>query len=323
MKRIGVLTSGGDNPGLNPCIRAVVRMGIHQGLEVMGIRRGYAGLIDGEMELMNARSVGGIIAQGGTILGTARCPEFYEVGGRRKALRTLNRFEIEGLVVIGGNGSLTGALELARMDFPTIGIPSTIDNDVDGTDLSIGVDTALDTILSAIDKIKDTATSHNRAFLVETMGRGSGYLALVSGIAGGAEMVLIPEEETPFEEIHALIEGAYVRGKPHCIIIVAEGWRPGTEALAEQLREHQDDLGFSVRVTRLGYVQRGGSASAFDRLLATRLGAAAVHELAAGQTGHMVGWLKNDVALTPLEEAVAFQKRIEPELCKLAEIMSM
>jgi 6-phosphofructokinase 1 len=323
MKRIGVLTSGGDNPGLNPCIRAVVRMGIHLGVEVMGIRRGYAGLIDGEMDLMTARSVGGIIAQGGTILGTDRCPEFYEEKGRREALRTLNRFEIEGLVVIGGNGSLTGALELFRMGFPTVGVPSTIDNDVNGTDISIGVDTALDTILSAVDKIKDTATSHNRAFLVETMGRGSGYLALVSGIVGGAEMVLIPEVETPFEEIHQLIEGAYVRGKPHCIIIVAEGWKPGTEALAAQLREHQDDLGFSVRVTRLGYVQRGGSASAFDRLLATQLGAAAARELVTGHGGNMVGWVKNTVALTSLEEAVAFQKAIEPGLCELAEIMSI
>jgi 6-phosphofructokinase 1 len=289
----------------------------------MGIRRGYAGLIDGEIELMSARSVGGIIGQGGTILGTDRCPEFYEVKGRKEALRTLNRFEVDGLVVIGGNGSLTGALELWRMGFPTIGIPSTIDNDVNGTDISIGVDTALDTILDAVDKIKDTATSHNRAFLVETMGRNSGYLALISGIAGGAEMVLIPEVETPFDEIRQFIEKAYVRGKPHCIIIVAEGWKPGMEALADQLRKHQDDLGFSVRVTRLGYVQRGGSASAFDRLLATRLGAAAVRELVAGHAGNMVGWVKNAVALTPLEEAVAFQKAIDAELCELAEIMSM
>jgi 6-phosphofructokinase 1 len=323
MKRIGVLTSGGDNPGLNPCIRAVVRMGIYLGLEVMGIRRGYAGLIDGEIQEMDARSVGGIIGQGGTILGTDRCPEFYEFKGRREAMRTLNRFEIEGLVVIGGNGSLTGALELWRMGFPVVGIPSTIDNDVNGTDISIGVDTALDTILDAVDRIKDTATSHNRAFLIETMGRDSGYLALVSGIVGGAEMVLIPEVETPFEEVAHLIEGAYVRGKPHCIIIVAEGWKPGMQALAEQLREHQDDLGFSVRVTQLGHVQRGGSAGAFDRLLATQLGATAVRELVAGNGGHVVGWVQNAVALTPLEEAVAYQKQIDPELCELAEIMSM
>jgi len=321
MKRIGVLTSGGDNPGLNPCIRAVVRMGLHLGLEVMGIRRGYAGLIDGEMNEMDARSVGGIIGRGGTILGTARCPEFYEPKGRKEALRCLNRFGIEGLVAIGGNGSLSGALELHRLGFPVIGVPSTIDNDVAGTDISLGVDTALNTILDAIDKIKDTASSHNRAFLIETMGRDSGYLALASGITGGAEMVLIPEEETTVEQVCQRVEDAYIRGKAHCIIIVAEGWEPGTQELARQLRERQDELGFSVRVTQLGHVQRGGSPSAFDRLLATRLGAAAARELIAGNGGHMVGWVKSAIALTPLEEAIAFEKQINRELCELARIM--
>ena len=321
MKRIGVLTSGGDNPGLNPCIRAVVRMGIHLGMDTMGIHRGYAGLIDGEIEEMSARSVGGIIGRGGTILGTARCPEFYSSKGRREALRSLNRFKIEGLVVIGGNGSLTGALELWRTGFPTIGIPSTIDNDVNGTDMSIGVDTALNTILGAIDKIKDTATSHNRAFLIETMGRESGYLALMSGIGGGAETVLIPEEDVTFDEISRKIEDAYIRGKSHCIIIVAEGWKPGTKVLVQQLGEKQEELGFSVRVTKLGHVQRGGSPSAFDRLLATRLGAAAVRELIAGKGGHVVGWGEGDIVLTPLEEAIAFEKQIDRGLYKLAQIM--
>jgi 6-phosphofructokinase 1 len=321
MKRIGVLTSGGDNPGLNPCIRAVVRMGIHLGLDVMGIHRGYAGLIGGEIDEMDARSVGGIIGHGGTILGTARCPEFHEHKEQRQALRSLNRFGIDGLVVIGGNGSLTGALELWRMGFPTIGIPSTIDNDVNGTDISIGVDTALNTILDAIDKVKDTASSHNRAFLIETMGRNSGYLAMASGVAGGAELVLCPEVETPFEEICHTIDSAYVQGKSHCIIIVAEGWKPGTQALVKQLHGRQDDLGFSVRVTQLGHVQRGGSPSAFDRLLATRLGAAAARELAAGNAGNMVGWTKNAITLTPLEEAVAFEKQISRELWELSRIM--
>ena len=321
MKRIGVLTSGGDNPGLNPCIRAVVRMGLHLGLEVMGIRRGYAGLIDGEISEMDARSVGGIIGRGGTILGTARCPEFYEPKGRKEALRTLNRFGIEGLVAIGGNGSLSGALELYRLGFPTVGVPSTIDNDVNGTDISIGVDTALNTILDAIDKIKDTASSHNRAFLIETMGRDSGYLALTSGITGGAEMVLIPEEETTVEEVYQAVEDAYIRGKAHCIIIVAEGWKPGAQELAHHLRERREELGFSVRVTQLGHVQRGGSPSAFDRLLATRLGAAAARELASGNSGYMVGWVKSAVRLTPLEEAIAFEKQINRELCELARVM--
>jgi len=323
MKRVGVLTSGGDNPGLNPCIRAVVRMGIHLGLEMVGIRRGYAGLIDGAIDEMDARSVGGIIGHGGTILGTARCPEFYDVKGRKEALRRLNQFGIDGLVSIGGNGSLTGALELWRMGFPTIGIPSTIDNDVNGTDISIGVDTALNTILDAIDKIKDTASSHNRAFLIETMGRDSGYLATASGVAGGAELMLCPEVETTFKDICHTIDDAYVRGKSHCIIIVAEGWEPGTQALVEQLQKQKDKLGFSVRVTQLGHVQRGGSPSAFDRLLATRLGAAAVRELNAGNAGNIVGWTKSTITLTPLEEAVAFEKELGRDLWDLARIMEM
>jgi 6-phosphofructokinase 1 len=321
MKRIGVLTSGGDNPGLNPCIRAVVRTGLHLGLGVMGIHRGYAGLVDGEIEEMDARSVGGIIGHGGTILGTARCPEFYEIQGQREALRTLNRFGIDGLTVIGGNGSLTGALALWRLGFPVIGVPSTIDNDVNGTDISIGVDTALNTILDAIDKIKDTASSHNRAFLIETMGRNSGYLAVASGIAGGAELVLCPEVETTLEEIAEAVEDAYIRGKSHCIIVVAEAWLPGTRELVKYLREREDSVGFSVRVTQLGHVQRGGAASAFDRILATRLGAAAVRELVAGNAGNMVGWVGNAITVTPLEEAVAFDKQLSPELFELAEIM--
>ncbi|HDQ71763.1 MAG TPA: 6-phosphofructokinase [Chloroflexi bacterium] len=322
MKRIGVLTSGGDNPGLNPCIRAVVRMGLHLGLEVMGIRRGYAGLVDGEMDTMDARSVGGIIGHGGTILGTARCPEFREVKGRREALRTLNRFGIDGLVVIGGNGSLAGAQALWEMDFPTIGVPSTIDNDVNGTDISVGVDTALNTILDAIDKIKDTASSHNRAFLIETMGRNSGYLALASGIAGGAEMVLCPEVDTQFEAVTDMIDKAYVLGKSHCIIVVAEGWKPGAQALIDHLRERKDTLGFSVRVTHLGHVQRGGSPSAFDRILATRLGAAAVQHLLDGKAGHIVGWVQSKTQLITLEEAISFHKAYSQDLWELAEIMA-
>ncbi len=321
MDRIGVLTSGGDNPGLNPCIRAVVRMGIHQGLEVMGIHRGYAGLVGGEIDEMDARSVGGILGRGGTVLGTARAPEFRETQGRRKALRTLNRFDIDGLIVIGGNGSLTGALELHRMDFPTIGIPSTIDNDINGTDMSIGVDTALNTILGAIDKIKDTASSHNRAFLIETMGRNSGYLALASGLAGGAELVLCPEIETEVEEVIQTVEDAYIRGKAHAIIVVAEGWKPGTEHIAKELRERKEELGFSVRVTRLGHVQRGGSPSAFDRILATRLGAEAVKQLLSGESGQMVGWLKSQLHIIPLEEAVAYQKELDKALYDLSTVM--
>ena len=321
MKRMGVLTSGGDNPGLNPCIRAVVRQGVNMGIQMMGVQRGYEGLIEGNIVEMDRRSVGGIIGRGGTILGTARCPEFYEESGRKQAIRSLNRFNIDGLVVIGGNGSLTGALELHKMGFPTIGIPSTIDNDVNCTDLCIGVDTALNTILDAIDKIKDTATSHSRAFLIETMGRSCGYLALVSGIAGGAEMVLIPEIQAELEDVADVVESAYLKGKSHCIIIVAEGWKPGTEDLARQLNARDEELGFSVRVTRLGYVQRGGSPSAFDRVLATRLGAAAVKHLSNGTSGQMVGWLRYATSLCPLEEAVTTPREIEQELWELAGVM--
>lgn len=322
MDRIAVLTSGGDNPGLNPCIRAVVRIGLHLGMEVMGVHRGYAGLIGGEINKLDSRAVAGILSRGGTILGTARAPEFEEVQGRRQALRMLNRHGVDGLVVIGGNGSLTGALELHRMDFPVVGIPSTIDNDINGTDISVGVDTALNTILDAIDKIKDTASSHNRAFLIETMGRHSGYLALSSGVAGGAELVLCPEIETTFDEIIDTVEASYLQGKAHCIIVVAEGWKPGTDEVAEQLRQRRETLGFSVRVTRLGHVQRGGAPLAFDRILATRLGAAAVRALVDGNSGNMVGWVQNDPQLTPLEEAVAYQKEIDPELYELSQIMN-
>ncbi|HHS97499.1 MAG TPA: 6-phosphofructokinase [Chloroflexi bacterium] len=321
MKRIAVLTSGGDGPGLNPCIRAVTRMAIHLGAEVLGVERGFTGLINGNVQPLERRSVGGIMGRGGTFLGTDRCREFYTVKGQRKALRTLNQLDVDGLVVIGGNGSLTGALALHRLGFPVVGVPATIDNDVNGTDIAIGVDTALNTILDAIDRIKDTASSHQRAFLIETMGRNSGYLALISGLAGGAEMVLIPEVETPMEEVAEAVGYAYERGKSHCIIIVAEGWKPGTRALVDYLKSREDELGFEVRLTVLGHIQRGGAPSAFDRLLATRLGAAAARELLSGARGVMVGWVNSQVTLTPLEEAVAFQKQVDLALWELAEIM--
>jgi len=321
MKRIGVLTSGGDGPGLNPCIRAVTKMALGYGLEVMGIERGYAGLIDGEMISLDARSVGGIIGRGGTFLGTARAPEFKTPQGQREALRSLNRRGIEGLVVIGGNGSLIGACALHRLGFPVVGVPATIDNDVVGTDMAIGVDTALNTILDAIDKIKDTASSHQRAFLVETMGRESGYLALMGGIAGGTELILIPEVETTLEEVAQGLMDAYVRGKAHCIVVVAEGYKPGTQAVATYLKERQEELGFEVRVTVLGHIQRGGAPLAFDRILATRLGAAAVRELHEGNHGHLVGLIGNQIVLTPLEDLLTHRKEIDLSLYELGTIM--
>jgi 6-phosphofructokinase 1 len=321
MRRIGVLTSGGDGPGLNPCIRAATRMALGYGMEVMGIERGYAGLMDGEMIPLDARSVGGIIGRGGTFLGTARAPEFKTPQGQREALRNLNRHGIEGLVIIGGNGSLSGAHALHQLGFPVVGVPATIDNDVVGTDIAIGVDTALNTILDAIDKIKDTASSHQRAFLIETMGRDSGYLALMGGIAGGAEMALIPEVETTLEEVGQGLLDAYVRGKAHCIIVVAEGYKPGTQAVADYLCARQEELGFEVRVTVLGHIQRGGAPLAFDRILATRLGAAAVRELHDGNHGHLVGLIGNEIVLTPLEDVLTRSKELDLSLCELSKIM--
>ena len=321
MKRIAVLTSGGDGPGLNPCIRSVVRTAIDKGLEVVGVRRGYAGLIESDMMELNARSVGGILNRGGTFLGTARSLEFKTPKGQRQVLRNLNRVSINGLVVIGGNGSLTGALKLHEMGFPVVGIPATIDNDVNGTDISIGVDTTLNTILDAVDKIKDTASSHERAFLVEVMGRDSGYLALMASIASGAELALIPEVEIEVEEVVRAVDAAYIRGKAHCIIVAAEGWEPGARALYDYLRERREEIGFGVRLTVLGHVQRGGSPTAYDRILATRLGAAAVQALLDGRNGMMVGMIEGHTGLTPLDEAVAFQKELDLELYELCRIM--
>ncbi len=322
MKRIAMLTSGGDGPGLNACIRSVTRQALAQGLEVFGIRWGYRGLINGEISPLDSRDVGGIMAKGGTFLGTARCPEFKEVKVRRTALRHLNQLGIGGLVVIGGNGSLAGALALSQMDFPTVGIPASIDNDINGTDMAVGVDTTLNTVLDAIDRIKDTASSHQRAFLIEVMGRDCGYLALASGVAGGAEMILVPEREgPPMEEITQTIVEAYVRGKHHCIVLIAEGWKPGTRAVEQHLKERKDDLGFDVRVTVLGYLQRGGRPSVFDRLVATRMGAFAVDALLDGESGTMVALRGTGLELYPLTDAVKQLKPLDLNLLKLSDVM--
>lgn len=322
INKIGVLTSGGDGPGLNPCIRAVVRNALHYGFEVVGIKRGYMGLVYDEMIPLNARSVGGIIGRGGTFLGTSRCPEFMTKKGQAQAIRHLNEAGIDGLVVIGGDGSLRGAKLLHDLGIKVVGVPGTIDNDLCGTDIAIGVDTALNTALEAIDRIKDTASSHQRAFLVEIMGRDCGYLALIAGIVGGAEMICIPEVPFELEDVARTLNEAYLRGKAHCIICVAEGAKYNATAIADYLCEHHEETGFEVRVTILGHVQRGGSPSAFDRLLATRLGAAAVDALHEGKSGVMVGLISSKIVATPIEEAVA-QKRIpDLNLYRIAEIMA-
>lgn len=322
MRKIAVLTSGGDGPALNACIRAVTREALQRGSKVYGVRWGYRGLVNGEIDELTSRDVGGIMNHGGTFLGTARCPEFKQVRVRRTALRQMNQVGIEGLVVIGGNGSLAGALALHEMDFPTFGVPASIDNDINGTDMAVGVDTALNTILDAIDRIKDTAASHQRAFLVEVMGRDCGYLALASGLAGGAEMILVPEYEGPsLEKIADTVVEAYTRGKTHCILVIAEGWKPGTLAVTDYLGERQEELGFDVRVTVLGHLQRGGRPSAYDRLLATRMGAYAVDHLLEGESGMMAAMRGNVIESFPLEEAVKTLKPLDLRLLALSDVM--
>ncbi|GIV66224.1 MAG: 6-phosphofructokinase [Chloroflexota bacterium] len=321
MRRIAVLTSGGDAPGMNAAIRAVVRTAAIRGWEVYGVRNGYEGLIDGKIFPLGARDVGGILQRGGTILGSARSPEFKTEAGQLKAIRSLNQFGIEGLVVIGGNGSQTGSLALHRHGFPVVGVASTIDNDLYGSDITIGVDTALNIALEAIDRLKITASSHQRAFLVEVMGRDCGYLALMASIAGGAEAVVIPEVEVDPEEIAQRLVRAYERGKAHAIVVVAEGAKYNATKLGSYFEKHRERLGFDLRVTILGHVQRGGDPGAYDRILASRLGAGAVEALERGEYGVLVGMIKSQVTTTPLEEVVSNKKQIDLKLFELAKML--
>lgn len=320
LRRVAVLTSGGDAPGMNAAIRAVVRTGLAKGWEMLGIRRGYAGLLSGEVRPLGARDVGGIIQLGGTILGSARCPEFKTQEGLRRAVRVLEEHKIDALVVIGGNGSQQGAYALFREGVPVVGVASTIDNDLVGSDITIGVDTALNVALEAIDRLKTTASSHNRAFLVEVMGRDCGYLALMAGIAGGAEAVVIPEVPISPEAVAEAIREAYARGKPHAIVVVAEGAQYNAQRLAEYFQRER--LGYELRVTVLGHVQRGGAPGAFDRLLGTILGAGAVEALARGEKGVLVGQIKGEVVTTPLSEVVGKKKPLDPKLFELARVLA-
>jgi 6-phosphofructokinase 1 len=322
MKRIAVLTSGGDAPGMNAAIRTVVRAGINQGWEVLGVRNGYLGLINGDFVPLGARDVGGIIQQGGTMLGSARCPEFKTAAGRTQALHQLQQKDVEAVVIVGGNGSQTGAHALSQLGFPVVGVASTIDNDLYGSEITIGVDTALNIALEAIDRLKVTASSHHRAFLVEVMGRDCGYLALVAGITGGAEAIIIPEIETDPEAVASELRAAYERGKPHALVVVAEGAQYNAEGLARYFQVHQERLGFDLRVTRLGHVQRGGAPGAFDRLLATRLGAAAIEHLSHAEHGVLMGLLKAEIVATPLDEVVANKKPLDLRLLELASVLS-
>jgi 6-phosphofructokinase 1 len=307
---------------MNAAIRAVVRTGIAKGWEVIGVRRGYAGLIAGEWSSLDVRDVGGVIQLGGTILGSARCLKFKTPEGRQQALERLDRGGIKALIVIGGNGSQTGAHALSEMGFPVVGVASTIDNDLYGSEMTIGVDTALNVALEAIDRLKVTASSHHRAFLVEVMGRECGYLALMAGIAGGAEAVVVPEVETDPEAVAVALRAGYERGKPHALVVVAEGARYNAEGLAGYFQEHRERLGFDLRVTILGHVQRGGTPGAFDRLLATRLGAAATDRLARGEHGLLVGLRKGEITATPLDEVVAKVKPLDTELLELSGVLA-
>jgi 6-phosphofructokinase 1 len=322
MKRIAVQTSGGDTPGMNAAIRAVVRTGLDKGWEIYGVRHGYLGLVTDNLVPLGARDVGGIIQQGGTMLGTSRCPEFETEDGQIKALRTLKQNDIEALVVIGGNGAQAGAHALSQKGYPTVGVVATINNDLYGTDIAIGVDTALNIALDAIDRLKVTASSHQRAFIVEVMGRDCGYLALMAGIAGAAEAIVIPEIETDPETLAAEIRAVYGRGKAHALVVVSEGARYNAGALVRYFEEHHGRLGFELRATVLGHVQRGGAPNAFDRLLGTRLGAAATECLASGQQGMLVGQMDGRITAVPLDEVVSHKKPLDLNLLDLARVLA-
>jgi len=318
MKRVAVLTSGGDAPGMNAAIRSVVRCGVSKGWAMYGVRNGYAGLISGNIQEMGTRDVGGILNKGGTVLGSARCEEFKTEEGRLKGIRALRQMGIDALVVIGGNGSQTGSYHLNELGFPVVGIASTIDNDLTGSEITIGVDTALNIALEAIDRLKVTASSHQRAFLLEVMGRKCGYIALMAGIAGGAEYILLPEVESDPEEVAETLRLAYEHGKAHAIIVVAEGAKYNADALTSYFEKNKERLGFKIRATILGHVQRGGDPGAFDRILASRFGNGAIEAIDRGEFGVLVGLNKGKITTTPLKDVVSTKKEISMEMVELA-----
>jgi len=322
IRRIAVLTSGGDAPGMNAAIRAAVRTAIELGAEVVGVRHGYRGLVAGDFVPLRARDVGEIMQRGGTVLGSARLPEFREVEVRRAALKQLGDIGAGGLVTIGGNGTQTGAMLLSAMGFPVVGVASTIDNDLYGSDVTIGVDTALNVALEAVDRRKVPASSHGRAFVVEVMGRDCGYLALMTGIAGGAEAICIPEIETNPEDVAAEIRGAYKRGKPHALVVVAEGAKYNAKGLTEYCAREKEHSGFEVRATILGHTQRGGVPTFADRMLGTLLGAAAAERLVRGEHGILVGRIRGEIVTTPFDEVVMGKKTLDPALMELARVLA-
>lgn len=323
VKKIAVLTSGGDSPGMNAAIRAITRAATFYDIECVGIYRGFQGMVEGDFKELTARSVKNLIHRGGTFLKSARCDIFRTLEGRKKAYKNLKKEDIDALVVIGGDGSLKGASAFSKeFDFPTIGIPSTIDNDIKGTDFSIGYDTALNTVVEAIDKIRDTANSHNRLFLVEVMGRDAGDIALNAGIGGGAGAILIPENNRGRESLLKSLERGKKSEKTSNIVVVAEGDEAGKNifSLAEFIEDRLPE--YEVRVTVLGHIQRGGSPSCYDRVLASRLGVAAVDSLVGGNSNVMVGIVQGKIALAPLPEVAREKTRIDRELIRVADIIS-
>ncbi len=319
-RSIAVLTSGGDAPGMNAAIRAVVRYGLAQGLEVNGVFRGYQGLLEGRIERLEASSVANIIQRGGTLLKTARCPDFHKKSARKEAANILRRKGIETLVVIGGDGSFRGAHLLQNETrYPCIGVPGTIDNDIFGSDDTIGFDTAVNTALDAIDRIRDTASSHDRIFLVEVMGRSSGFIGLLTGIGGGAETVVIPEEKQSIQSICATIDRGIKRGKSSSIIVVSEGSTPG---LSQKIADQLDERGYSPKVCILGHTQRGGSPTAHDRLLGSVLGASAVAFLLNGKSNAMVGVQSGGVTLVPFQKLAGRSKLIPTDLLQISRVLS-
>jgi len=323
IKRIGVLTSGGDAPGMNAAIRAVTRMAIYHGLEVYGIRSGYHGMINDQIKKMESSHVSNIIQRGGTILKTARSAEFRTVEGRAQAFENIKKHKIDALVIIGGDGSLTGArLFSDEHDIPCVGIPGTIDNDLYGTDYTIGYDTAINTVVEAVDKIRDTASAHNRLFFVEVMGRDAGFIALRSGIACGAEAILVPERDTPYPKLKKYLETGFVNKKTSGIVIVAEGeHQGGAYEIANKVQE--DFSQYDVKVTVLGHIQRGGSPSAHDRVTASHMGAAAVDALLDDQKSVMIGIVNNKIVHVPFNKTIKAHKGLNEELLKISEILSI
>ena len=317
---IGVLTSGGDAPGMNAAIRAVVRTSLSNNMDVIGIQNGYEGLINGEFRNMNERSVGGILQRGGTVLLTSRSKRFMEPSGQREAIRKMNEAGIGALIVIGGEGSMNGAYALSQNGVKVIGIPGSIDNDIWGTNIAIGTDTAMNTIMEAVDKLRDTASSHQRAFLIETMGRNSGYLAVMAAIVCGAEVALIPEVPITADEVAVAVEEAYKRGKTHAIIINAEGSSIRTIDLAEKLDNM--DVGFKTRMTILGHIQRGGSPTAYDRLLASRMGLKAVEALMEGKHGVMTGLKGKGVDFIPLLDVISNKRQVSMEYSNMTKVLA-